>query len=86
MRRVFAGGFIVSSLQIIWKCTVLITPLLDPTYGSDIKTAFIQRKNGGWNEGGYIPVLSWNSWIFILKVWPVIMKILIYHHENLNRS
>ena len=47
MRRVFAGGFIVSSLQIIWKCTVLIIPLFDPTYGSDIKTTFIQWKNGG---------------------------------------
>ena len=47
MRRVFAGGFIVSSLQIIWKCTVLIIPLFDPTYGSDIKITFIQWKNGG---------------------------------------
>ena len=50
MRRAFAGGFIVSSLQIIWKCTALIIPLFDPTKGSDIKTTFIQWKNGGWNE------------------------------------
>ena len=49
MRRVFAGSFMVSILQIIWKCTLII-PLFDPTIGSDIKTTFIQWKNGGWNE------------------------------------
>ena len=46
MRRVFAGGFIVSSLQITWKYSALIIPLFDPTNGSDIKTTFIQWQNG----------------------------------------
>ena len=50
MRKFFTGGSIVSSLQIIWKCTILIVLLFDPTNGSDIKTTFIQLKIGGWNE------------------------------------
>ena len=36
MRRVFAGGFIFSSLKIIWTCTALIISLFDPTNDSDI--------------------------------------------------
>ena len=44
MRRVFAGGFIVSSLQIISKCTALIIPLFDPTNGNDDKTTFMKKR------------------------------------------
>ena len=50
MRRVFAGGSIVSSLKKIWKFTALIISLFDPINDSDIKTNFIQWKNGGWNK------------------------------------
>ena len=50
MRRVFAGGSIVSSLKKIWKFTALIISLFDPINDSDIKTTFIQWKNGGWNK------------------------------------
>ena len=76
MRRVFVGGFIVSSLQIIWKYTALIIRLFDPTNGSNIKTTFIQLKSSDWNELLIYNFINLNLSVesYLLKMWVVRFK------------
>ena len=70
MRRGFAGGFIVSSLKKVWKCTALIISLFDPTNDNDIKNYLYPIKNGDWNKFNKLLFSYVESFFrFFVQIW-----------------